>query len=151
MAHDISDAHILLSMTYVSRANKEMEIEEIREILKEAERNNTANAITGMLIYKDNIFLQTIEGSRSRINRLLHNLIDDDRHHDLQVLEARELTHREWAKWSMNYAAPTEKTASIYLKYSTTTEFNPYLLSFNSIRGLMNELMEEQSQHHNQK
>lgn len=140
MAQNTSDAHILVSMTYVSRAAKEMSAKEISEILQQAQYNNAANAITGMLVFKDNIFLQTIEGSRARINRLLHSLMTDQRHYDLQVLETRELTHREWSRWSMNYVSPTQENTAIYLKYSTTSDFNPYLLSFESVRGLMNDL-----------
>lgn len=140
MAQNTSDAHILVSMTYVSRAAQEMSAKEISEILQQAQHNNAANAITGMLVFKDNIFLQTIEGSRARINRLLHSLMTDQRHYDLQVLETRELTHREWSRWSMNYVSPTQENTAIYLKYSTTSDFNPYLLSFESVRGLMNDL-----------
>lgn len=140
MAQNTSDAHILVSMTYVSRAAQEMSAKEISEILQQAQYNNAANAITGMLVFKDNIFLQTIEGSRARINRLLHSLMTDQRHYDLQVLETRELTHREWSRWSMNYVSPTQENTAIYLKYSTTSDFNPYLLSFESVRGLMNDL-----------
>ena len=140
MAQNTSDAHILVSMTYVSRATQEMSAKEISEILQQAQHNNAANAITGMLVFKDNIFLQTIEGSRARINRLLYSLIADQRHYDLQVLETRELAHREWSKWSMNYVSSTQDNAAIYLKYSTTADFNPYLLSFESIRGLMRDL-----------
>lgn len=140
MAQNTSDAHILVSMTYVSRAAQEMSAKEVSEILQQAQLNNAANAITGMLVFKDNIFLQTIEGSRARINRLLHSLMTDQRHYDLQVLETRELTHREWSRWSMNYVSPTQENTAIYLKYSTTSDFNPYLLSFESVRGLMNDL-----------
>ena len=140
MKEIISDAHILVSMTYVSRSNPDLSDKEVSEILQQAQDNNSANAITGMLIFKDNIFLQTIEGSRAQINRLLYSLISDQRHYDLQVLETRELTHREWSKWSMNYVTSTTENAAIYLKYSTTEEFNPYLLSFEALEGLMSDL-----------
>ena len=140
MAQNTSDAHILVSMTYVSRANQEISAKEIGEILQQAQDNNAANAITGMLVFKDNIFLQTIEGSRARINRLLHSLMADQRHYDLQVLETRELAHREWSKWSMNYVPLSKENTATYLKYSTTADFNPYLLSFESVRGLMRDL-----------
>lgn len=135
-----ADAHILMSMTYASRANPNVSAKDFNEILKQAQVNNAANGITGMLIFNKDYFLQTVEGPRGQINRLLYSLIADERHHDLQIIETRELTHRVWAKWSMNYASPTEKNAAIYLKYSTTVDFNPYLLSAESVHDLMNEL-----------
>ena len=140
MTKIISDAHILLSMTYVSRSKQEMTEEGISEILQQAQDNNSANAITGILVFKDNIFLQTVEGSRAQISHLLSSLIADQRHYDLQVLETRELTRREWSKWSMNYVPSTTENAATYLKYSTTEDFNPYLLSFEALKGLMKDL-----------
>ncbi|WP_201555635.1 BLUF domain-containing protein [Psychrobacter sp. 72-O-c] len=140
MAQTISDAHILVSMTYASRANPDVSAKDFNEILQQAQENNTANGITGMLTFNKDYFLQTIEGPRAQINRLLYALIADQRHHDLQLIETRELKHREWSEWSMNYASPTKENAAIYLKYSTTINFNPYLLSAEAARGLMSEL-----------
>lgn len=140
-----SDAHILMSMTYASRANPDVSAKDFNEILQQAQANNAANGITGMLTFNKDYFLQTVEGPRAQINRLLYGLIADQRHHDLQVIETRELKHREWAKWSMNYASPTEANAAIYLKYSTTIDFNPYLLSAESARDLMSELSAERT------
>ena len=137
------DAHILMSMTYASRANPDVSAKDFNEILKQAQVNNTANGITGMLTFNKDYFLQTVEGPRAQINRLLYSLIADQRHYDLQIIETCELKHRRWSKWSMNYATPTEKNSAIYLKYSTTIDFNPYLLSAESARDLMNELSDQ--------
>lgn len=142
MIENNTDAHILVSMTYASRANSDVSANDFNEILQQAQRNNAANGITGMLIFNKDYFLQTIEGPRAQINRLLYSLIADHRHHDLQLIETRELKHRLWAKWSMNYASPTEENAAIYLKYSTTVSFNPYLLNAESANDLMRELSE---------
>lgn len=142
MIENNTDAHILVSMTYASRANSDVSANDFNEILQQAQRNNAANGITGMLIFNKDYFLQTIEGPRAQINRLLYSLIADQRHHDLQLIETCELKHRLWAKWSMNYASPTEENAAIYLKYSTTVSFNPYLLNAESANDLMRELSE---------
>lgn len=140
MTQNNTDAHILVSMTYASRANPDVSAKDFNEILQQAQENNAANGITGMLTFNKDYFLQTIEGPRAQINRLLYGLIADQRHHDLQLIETRELKHREWAKWSMNYASPTEENAAIYLKYSTTINFNPYLLNAEAANDLMREL-----------
>ena len=140
MSQNNIDAHILISMTYASRANSDVSAEDFNEILKQAQENNAANGITGMLTCNKGYFLQTLEGPRAQINRLLYGLIADQRHYDLQLLETREIKHREWAKWSMNYASPTEQNAAVYLKYSTTVNFNPYLLNAESANNLMREL-----------
>ncbi len=140
MEQSLLDAHILVSMTYASSANPDVSAKDFNEILQQAKENNAVNGITGMLIFNKNYFLQTLEGPRAQINRLLYSLIADTRHHDLQIIETRELKHRDWAKWSMNYASPTPDNAAIYLKYSTTVDFNPYLLSAEAANNLMREL-----------
>ena len=140
MNQNSNDAHILISMTYASRAHPDVSAKVFNEILQQAQNNNAANGITGMLIFNKDYFLQTIEWPRAQINRLLYGLISDQRHYDLQLLETREIKHRGWAKWSMNYASPTEKNAAVYLKYSTTVNFNPYLLNAESANELMREL-----------
>lgn len=142
MTQTTLDFHTLVSMTYISRANPDMSEEVLNDILRQAQENNAANAVTGMLIFDNNYFLQTIEGSRAQLNYLLGNLVNDPRHYDLQLLETRELKGkgREWSKWSMNLASPTTDNTALYFKYSTTVNFNPYLLSAESIRELMTEL-----------
>ena len=137
---DHTDAHILTSLTYASRANPDVNSKDLELILEQARHNNTNNGITGMLTFNREYFLQTIEGPRAEINRLLQVLLSDTRHHDLQVLEVGEVKIREWAKWSMNYAAPTPDNQATYLKYSTTVDFNPYLLNSESARLLLKEL-----------
>ncbi|MEL6869594.1 MAG: BLUF domain-containing protein [Pseudomonadota bacterium] len=135
-----TDAHILTSLTYASRANPDVSSSDFKEILDQAQENNSAAGITGMLTFNKEYFLQTIEGPRAAINGLLAKLIADRRHFDLQVIENREIKARSWAVWSMNYATPTAENNAIYLRYSTTKDFNPYLLNADSARALLNDL-----------
>lgn len=142
MTSSTANAPILISMTYASCANSDVSAKDFKEILQQARDNNAANGITGMLIFNKDYFLQTLEGERAQISRLLYRLLADTRHHDLQIIETRELKHRHWAEWSMNYASPTQANAAVYLKYSTTIDFNPYLLSAEAANSLLHELAE---------
>ncbi|MEM7612960.1 MAG: BLUF domain-containing protein [Pseudomonadota bacterium] len=135
-----SDAHILISLTYASRANPDVSSQDFKQILDQAQENNLAAGITGMLTFNKEYFLQTIEGPRAQINGLLAKLIGDRRHYDLQVIECLEISARSWAEWSMNYATPTTENNAIYLRYSTTKDFNPYLLNADSARALLRDL-----------
>ena len=135
-----TDAHILVRLTYASRANPDIKSADIDRILAQARENNEINGITGSLTFNKQFFLQTVEGPRAQINRLLSSLLSDQRHHDLQVFETCEIKSREWAEWSMSYASPTERNRACYLKYSTTIDFNPYLLNAESARALLREL-----------
>lgn len=132
--------HIILRLTYISRYNDDNENGEVTRILTQAQENNARNGITGALVFNHNYFLQSIEGARPVINALLRKLVKDNRHYALQIVECCEVDERRWNQWSMKYLTPTEENRSQSLKYSTGTEFNPYLMSTNQIMMLIDSL-----------
>jgi hypothetical protein len=124
---------IILRLTYVSRYNTDNANIEVARILEQAQRNNERNGITGVLVINENYFLQSIEGARPVINGLLRELIKDDRHFSLQIVECREIEQRRWNKWSMKYLTPNDGDNEYVLKFSATNKFNPYLMSTSQI------------------
>ncbi|MEM9386552.1 MAG: BLUF domain-containing protein [Pseudomonadota bacterium] len=136
--------HVLLRLTYMSRFNTHNEPGELQRILTQARKNNTANGITGVLIFNHNYFLQSIEGRRPMINELLRKLTADSRHFSLQVIEAREIDGRRWGGWSMNYLTPSEKYQKEALRFSGGTQFNPYLMSTRQVMMLIESLTKMQ-------
>ncbi|KRU21458.1 BLUF domain-containing protein [Psychrobacter pocilloporae] len=134
--------HIILRLTYISRYNNDNLNGEVTRILEQAQQNNERNGITGALVFNHNYFLQSIEGARPVINGLVRKLVKDERHHSLQVIECREVEQRHWSKWSMKYLIPSEEKKGLALKFSTGSEFNPYLMSTNQITMLIDTLSE---------
>lgn len=138
--------HIILRLTYISRYNNDNPNGEVTRILDQVQQNNERNGITGALVFNHNYFLQSIEGARPVINELLRKLVKDDRHHALQIIECCEVEQRRWSKWSMKYLIPSEENKGLALKFSTGTQFNPYLMSTNQIMMLIDALSEIQEQ-----
>ncbi|KRG32690.1 hypothetical protein AK822_11285 [Psychrobacter sp. P11F6] len=138
--------HIILRLTYISRYNTDNPKGEVTRILTQAQQNNERNGITGALVFNHNYFLQSIEGARPVINELLRKLVKDDRHHALQVIECREVELRHWSKWSMKYLIPSDENKGLALKFSTGTQFNPYLMNTNQIMMLIETLSDLQEQ-----
>lgn len=138
--------HIILRLTYISRYNTDNPQGEVTRILTQAQQNNERNGITGALVFNHNYFLQSIEGARPVINELLRKLVKDDRHHALQVIECREVELRHWSKWSMKYLIPSDENKGLALKFSTGTQFNPYLMNTNQIMMLIETLSDLQEQ-----
>ena len=145
-ANMLHGEHIILRLTYISRYNNDNLNGEVTRILEQAQQNNERNGITGALVFNHNYFLQSIEGARPVINGLLRKLVQDERHHSLQVIECREVEQRHWSKWSMKYLIPSEENKGLALKFSTGSEFNPYLMSTNQITMLIDTLSELQEQ-----
>ena len=138
--------HIILRLTYISRYNTDNPKGEVTRILTQAQQNNERNGITGALVFNHNYFLQSIEGARPVINELLRKLVKDNRHHGLQVIECREVELRHWSKWSMKYLIPSDENKGLALKFSTGTQFNPYLMNTNQIMMLIETLSDLQEQ-----
>lgn len=142
--------HIILRLTYISRYNNDNPNGEVTRILAQAQQNNERNGITGALVFNHNYFLQSIEGARPVINELLRKLVKDERHNSLQVIECCEVEQRRWSKWSMKYLIPSEENKGLALKFSTGTQFNPYLMSTNQIMLLIDTLSKIQEQEQEQ-
>ena len=138
--------HVILRLTYISRYNNDNPTGEVTRILTQAQQNNERNGITGALVFNHNYFLQSIEGARPVINELLRKLVEDDRHYALQVIECREVEQRHWSKWSMKYLIPSDENKDLALKFSTGSQFNPYLMNTNQIMMLIDTLSELQEQ-----
>ena len=138
--------HIILRMTYISCYNNDNLNGEVTRILEQAQKNNERNGITGALVFNHNYFLQSIEGARPVINGLLRKLVQDERHHSLQIVECREVEQRQWNKWSMKYLIPSDENKGLALKFSTGNQFNPYLMSTNQIMMLIDTLSALQEQ-----
>lgn len=135
---------IIQRLTYVSCYNTSNANIEVARILEQARRNNERNDITGVLVLNENYFLQSIEGARPDINNLLKNLIQDDRHFSLQIVECCEVKQRRWNEWSMKYLTLKDEDKNYVLKFSDSNKFNPYLMSTSQITMFIEALSELQ-------
>ena len=89
---------------------------------------------------------KAMQGDWIAPRKILRKLVKDNRHYALQIVECCEVEARRWNKWSMNYLTPTDKNRHQALKYSTGTEFNPYLMSTNQIMMFIDSLSAMQEQ-----
>jgi hypothetical protein len=133
----------LTRIIYTSKATQEFKPSDIDNILTLAAKNNTKRDLTGMLCFSRNYFLQCLEGSRSNVNEMYHKILNDNRHSDIVLLEYEEISEREFSSWSMAYLPETKLTTSINLKFSESSEFDPYKMSAESTHKMMLALRDE--------
>jgi hypothetical protein len=94
---------VLTHLTYVSSATKLLPVEALRGLLDQARSNNERDDITGMLLYRDGNFMQTIEGPELAISALHSKLEADPRHAGVSVLLTGEREDRRFDGWSMGF------------------------------------------------
>lgn len=93
----------LTSLVYVSLANKDMQESDLAALLSQARKNNEKADITGMLLYRDRLFMQALEGEEDRINTLYEKIRNDSRHRDVTKVTVKPIKARSFADWTMGF------------------------------------------------
>ncbi|TDK66466.1 BLUF domain-containing protein [Sapientia aquatica] len=119
---------MMIRLVYASRAVN-LGPGDVKDILASSRRNNQQLAVTGALSLTNGIFLQCLEGDRAAVNALYHHILKDKRHNKPEVLALEEITQRQFTSWNMGLVASTMENAALFLKYSSTAEFDPYQMS----------------------
>jgi hypothetical protein len=94
---------LVFSLTYVSSAVKPFSKSELRELLAKSRKNNSRLDVTGMLLYKDGNFMQTLEGEEQLVLSLSERIHADARHKGMMVLHQARSPERQFADWSMGF------------------------------------------------
>ena len=132
---------MLVRLMYTSRSNTGMDEQELASILRQSRPTNTAEGITGMLVFSDQLFIQVLEGGRSEVNRLYNRICADKRHTDIELLYFEEITERRFAGWSMGQVNMARVNTALLLKYSEKPQLNPYAVSGKITMALFEELV----------
>ena len=100
----------MIRVTYVSHISEPLSSEQLLALLLQCRTNNAAQGITGMLIYGNGTFLQTLEGDEDVIDPLMDDISKDGRHEDIRLLTRRPIETRQYADWNMGFAQVTDET-----------------------------------------
>lgn len=130
----------LVRAIYVSRIGDAIGPADIEHILESARTHNHKNAITGILCFNGDYFLQCLEGSRSAVNKTYCKIVGDPRHREVTLLEYREASERNFPDWDMAFVPQSSLTSDVLLRYSAQSSFEPYELSGLSSLKLLREL-----------
>lgn len=70
-------------------------------ILMDARRANARDGITGALICRADIYLQWLEGPEDEVRRAIQRITRDDRHIEVTVHVAENVSERMFPDWAM--------------------------------------------------
>lgn len=76
-----------------------------REIAEVSARNNASEGLTGILIERQGLFLQVIEGPGPALERVFERICRDRRHTSLTLYDYAEIRSTAFPAWSMRYLA----------------------------------------------
>src|SRR5512132_3247327 len=91
----------LTSLTYTSLARLDLQTTDLEDIHRTAREQNSADGITGLLVFNGTHFLQIIEGSEKAIEDLVDRLRKDSRHSGFEIRDKRKIERRSFPDWRM--------------------------------------------------
>lgn len=92
-------------LVYVSGAAEKFTPQSLEELLAQCRERNAADSLTGLLLYHDGNFLQTLEGEKDKVEACFARIEKDPRHTGCILLHAAEIEARSFADWNMAYVA----------------------------------------------
>ena len=115
----------MFNIVYWSNAARMFTDDELFEMLGQWREKNILHGITGILLYKDGAFIQSLEGEEATVRALYAAICKDDRHFQIVTIQATPITDRQFPDWSMGFknlhgAGPTD-----YPGYNPEPELPP--------------------------
>jgi Sensors of blue-light using FAD len=131
---------MLVRCLYVSRAATPLTPAVLDQILEQSRTNNPRHGVTGLLCFRDDIFVQVIEGGRDAVCELFNTIVRDQRHKDVRLLAFDEIPERKFSNWTMGKVNIETINPGLLLKYAEKAELNPYNCSGHQTMSLLLEL-----------
>lgn len=116
----------LISLTYLSTATVPLEQGELLALLEHSRVRNRTAGLTGMLLYADGHFIQTLEGPAVAVDAAYGRIERDGRHRDVIVALRDEVTARRFDGWSMGFDGLDATTASRMPGFNAFLDATPY-------------------------
>ena len=91
------------SLVYVSAARPPVSRASLRALLVQCRRDNAADQITGLLLYRDGTYMQMLEGDHDRVEALYSAIKSDPRHQEIITVRTRRQDHRQFPGWTMGF------------------------------------------------
>ena len=94
----------IYQIIYLSKTEEDLSDDVLEKILTQAQKNNSAQGLTGILLYENKEFLQVLEGGYDAVKAALSRISNDPRHNDMVLLYDGRVNKRAFAKWKMGFA-----------------------------------------------
>jgi len=113
-------------LIYASKSRGIIDEDQLEHILVHSTIFNKINAITGMLIYSDNHFLQLIEGNKEDVLNLWNAIQNDTRHTDIHKINEGVIEKRYFPDWTMGYKSANYMDLNLIEGYRNPNDVNHF-------------------------
>ena len=94
---------MITTLIYASQKTGTCSNHDVQNILGSARKNNPRLGITGILLEKNDTFIQILEGEKSAIETLVEKIRQDPRHQNFKILRRGITSKRAFTGWDMAF------------------------------------------------
>lgn len=99
-------------LTYKSVATSAPSAGDLKAMVGKARARNRSLGVTGMLLFEDGCFFQTLEGPPKELDILWSSIKHDNRHNNIDVLSEHIVTARLFSDWDLLLDGPSDDELS---------------------------------------
>lgn len=129
---------MLVHLLYVSQPVGPITSTVTSSILKVSTPRNKSENITGVLCQGSGLYMQILEGERSKINNLYSLIKEDRRHKNVELILFEDIKKRQYGQWSMALVHLSKDDPLVQMKHP---EFDPYAATGEDAMNLMQDLI----------
>jgi len=118
---------------YMSHAVAPLTSTQLYQLLALARQRNTKSAITGILLYGNERFVQVLEGEKEAVQDLYERIKHDARHQHVTAYADKAISKRMFTEWAMAFQFSGPKQAAASTGYLGAAETAAEVLGIQSI------------------
>ena len=100
-------------LVYTSSAVRLWTPDELDALLAQSRARNTADGVTGALVYCDGTFVQALEGLEAAVEAAFARIARDPHHRGTHVLLRAHVPERQFPDWAMGFCTPAARVDSL--------------------------------------
>lgn len=116
---------------------------EVQQILRVSRANNSADNITGALMYNASHFGQVLEGAQDVVSATYERIQCDPRHSNVVILDFSAVQERLFGQWSMGYVGVETEASRKFDILTANIGADPAVLKSDQIFNLLQQHMLE--------
>ncbi len=102
---------MLKTICYISDSRINKSITDFNNLIRTAKTNNAKNNITGILVYKNNNFLQVFEGAPETVDTIFDKIRMDQRHQNIFKIIDTSIDQRIFEEYKFGFTVVSDKHA----------------------------------------
>ena len=130
---------MLVRLLYVSQPVGPITSTVTSSILEVSIPNNKEENVTGVLCQGSGLYMQVLEGERTKVNNLFSKIKVDRRHKNVELLLLEDISQRLYGQWSMALVHLSKDDPMVQMKHP---EFDPYSATGKDAMSLIEDLIQ---------